>query len=292
MVVKEKILFIVNPVSGTGKREKALKLIKEKLSPNLEAKIVLTKFAGEATEIAIHYHQKGYNKVVAVGGDGTVNEIAKGVVGTNMAMGIIPTGSGNGLARHLHIPMNISKAIEVINGGRITNIDHGTINNTLFFCTSGVGFDALIGNKFAEAGTRGLSTYARTTIREYFAFKPQHYTLDIDGKLYDRDAFMITFANASQYGNNAYIAPQADIADGLLDVVIVKRFPLYRSPRFAYQMFTKKMNRSPFVETFRARRITVTRKEAGYVHFDGEPGKMGAKLQITAIPAALKVIIP
>ncbi|HUW04941.1 MAG TPA: diacylglycerol kinase family protein [Williamwhitmania sp.] len=292
MVVKEKILFVVNPVSGTGKREKALKLIKEKLSPNYDAKIVITKFAGEATEIAIRYHQKGFNKVIAVGGDGTVNEVAKGVSGTNMAMGIIPTGSGNGLARHLHIPMNISKAIEVINRGNVTDIDHGTINDTMFFCTSGVGFDALIGNKFAEAGTRGLTTYAKTTIREYFTFKPQHYTLDIDGKIYERDSFMITFANASQYGNNAYIAPHADIADGLIDVVIVKRFPLYKSPRFAYQMFTKKMNRSPYVETFRAKNITLNRKEAGYVHFDGEPGTMGAMLKIAAVHAALKVIIP
>jgi len=132
MAITEKILFIVNPVSGTGKREKVLKLIKEKLSPKYEAKIVQTKFAGEATEIAIRYHQKGYNKVVAVGGDGTVNEVAKGVIGTSMSMGIIPTGSGNGLARHLRIPMNVAKAIEVINGGNVISIDHGTINDTLF----------------------------------------------------------------------------------------------------------------------------------------------------------------
>ncbi len=292
MVGKEKILIVVNPVSGTGKREKALKLIKERLSSQFEIKVVVTKFAGEATEIVLRYHKMGFHKIVAVGGDGTVNEVAKGVAGTDMAMGIIPTGSGNGLARHLHIPLNIAKAIEVINRGKIASIDHGTINGKLFFCTSGVGFDALIGNKFAEAGTRGLSTYIKTTIREYFAFKPQRYSIDIDGKHYDRDAFMVTFANASQYGNNAYIAPRADITDGLLDVVVVKRFPLIKSPYFAYQMFTKKLDKSRFVETFQAKELTLTRTQAGYVHFDGEPGKMGAQVKVAVVPSALNVIIP
>lgn len=292
MSTKEKILFIVNPVSGTGKREKALALIRSKLSSRFDYKIVTTKFPGEATEIVHTYHKQGFTKVIAVGGDGTVNEVAKAVVGTAIEMGILPTGSGNGLARHLKIPMNITKAIEVINRGNTINIDNGLINDKMFFCTSGVGFDALIGNRFAEAGTRGLYTYAKITIKEYFASKEQQYTLTVNGEKLERSAYMITFANASQYGNNAYIAPKADISDGFMDIVIVRKFPIYVAPIFAIRMFTKCLTGSQYVETIRAKETTLTRKEAGYVHFDGEPGTMGAELKVSICQSSMQMIVP
>jgi len=292
MTTKEKILFIVNPVSGTGKREKALALIRSNLAPHFDYKIVTTKFAGEATEIVNIYHKQGFTKVVAVGGDGTVNEVAKAVVGTAIEMGILPTGSGNGLARHLKIPMNITKAIEVINRGNTINIDNGLINDKMFFCTSGVGFDALIGNRFAEAGTRGLYTYAKITIKEYFRSKEQQYTLTVNGNKLERNAYMITFANASQYGNNAYIAPKADISDGLMDIVIVKKFPLYVAPIFAIRMFTKCLTGSKYIETIRTKEATLSRKEDGYVHFDGEPGTMGAELKVSISHSSMLMIVP
>jgi len=289
---KEKIVFIVNPVSGTGKRDHALNLIRKNLDDRYEYKIVTTKFAGEATEIVNAYHKQGYFKVVAVGGDGTVNEVAKAVAGTAIEMGILPTGSGNGLARHLHIPMNIAKALEVINSAKVINIDNGLINNHVFFCTSGVGFDALIGNRFAEAGTRGLSTYAKITTKEYFAFKEQQYTIIANGKTLERSAFMVTFANASQYGNNAFIAPQADASDGMMDIVIVRKFPIYVAPIFALRMFTKLINGSKYVETIRAKEAILYRKEAGYVHYDGEPGSMGAELKISIVHASVRMMVP
>lgn len=292
MTEKEKILFVVNPVSGTGKREKALELIKSKLLPSFDYKIVTTKFPGEATEIVNAYHKHGFTKVIAVGGDGTVNEVAKAVAGTAIEMGILPTGSGNGLARHLKIPMNITKAIEVINRGKTINIDNGVINDRMFFCTSGVGFDALIGNRFAEASKRGLSTYAKITIKEYFSYKEQQYTLTVNGAKLERSAYMITFANASQYGNNAYIAPKADISDGLMDIVIVRRFPLYAAPLFAIRMFTKSLTGSKYIETIRAKEAILTRKEAGYVHYDGEPTSMGAELKVSLCHSSLLMIVP
>ena len=289
---KEKIVFIVNPVSGTGKRDNALNLIREKLSDRYDYKIVTTKFPGEATEIVNAYHKQGYTKVIAVGGDGTVNEVAKAVAGTALEMGILPTGSGNGLARHLHIPMNITKAIEVINNGNVINIDNGLINNHVFFCTSGVGFDALIGNRFAEASTRGLSTYAKVTIKEYFNYKEQQYTIAVNGQTLERSAFMVTFANASQYGNNAYIAPKADTSDGMMDIVIVRKFPLYIAPIFAIRMFTKLITGSKYVETIRAKEAILYRKEAGYLHYDGEPGSMGAELKVSIVHASVRMMVP
>ena len=188
--------------------------------------------------------------------------------------------------------MNIAKAIEVINRGNTINIDNGVINDKMFFCTSGVGFDALIGNRFAEAGTRGLYTYAKITIKEYFASKEQQYTLTVNGEKLERSAYMITFANASQYGNNAYIAPKADISDGFMDIVIVRKFPIYVAPIFAIRMFTKCLTGSKYVETIRAKETMLTRKEAGYVHFDGEPGTMGAELKVSICQSSMLMIVP
>ena len=258
-----------------------------------DVEIVITKYKGEATEIVRQKLIDNYQYFVAVGGDGTVNEIAKALINTKAILGIIPIGSGNGLARHLQIPLQPEKAIQIINKLKYQAIDCGLINNTPFFCTCGVGFDALIGEKFAQCKGRGLSNYVKTTIFEYFNYKPETYQITIDDeRTIHRPAFLITFANGSQYGNNAYIAPQADISDGKLDMCIMAPFRLYKAPEIGIRLFAKNIDKSSLMHSEKASKIVLERASEGVVHFDGEPCRMGKKLEISLINKGLNVIIP
>jgi YegS/Rv2252/BmrU family lipid kinase len=291
---KHTIPFIINPVSGKGDNEKVVKAIKEHLISDLYKPVVyVTKYAGEGTKIAASWAQKGVKRIVAVGGDGTVNEVASALVHTKTALGIIPTGSGNGLARHLHIPSNIQKALRIISFPNIITIDCGMMNDIPFFCTCGMGFDATIGHKFAIADKRGFVTYFRTTVKEFFNYDANKYKLKIDGnKSFKRTAFLVTVANASQYGNNAYIAPTASIQDGKLNVAILKPFPKARVVDLGIKLFRKTIENSPYLETKNAEKITIKRKKKGEAHYDGEPCNVKRKVKIRVIPKALNVIIP
>lgn len=291
---KEKILFLINPISGTKKKkdlpEKIVQLVDHS---KYDVEIHITKYKGEATELVPHKLVDGFTRFIAVGGDGTVNEIARALVDTNGILGIIPIGSGNGLARHLHIPLDLDNSIKLINNGNFEAIDYGRINEQPFFCTCGVGFDAKIGYSFAHAAKRGFFSYVKITIREFFGYKAKKYSLRIDNsiKLKSR-AFLITFANASQYGNNAYIAPNADIQDGKLDICILSPFRLYRGVGIGYRLFAKTMDKSSLMRTKQAEKVVLKRKKAGVVHFDGEPGVMGKKIVIKVVPKGLKVMLP
>jgi len=291
---KEKILFLINPISGTRHKNHLPEMIKELINSEIfDPEIVITKYKGEATEIVSQKLIENYRYFVAVGGDGTVNEIAKALINSRGIMGIIPVGSGNGLARHLQIPLQPEKAIKLLNRQKYQAIDYGLINNTPFFCTCGVGFDALIGEKFAQCKGRGLSNYVKTTIREYFNYKPETYQITIDNEhTISRKAFLITFANASQYGNNAYIAPKADIRDGKLDICILSPFRLYKAPVIGIRLFAKNMDKSPLMHNERATNILLERAYEGVVHFDGEPCQMGKKLKISLINKGLNIIVP
>lgn len=290
---REPVAFIVNPISGTGSKKAIPDIILKALdSKRFEPEIVYSSCAGNAHRLAADFVANGFGKVIAVGGDGTVNEVASALIGSKATLGVVPVGSGNGLARHLRIPMSPERAIKIINNGRITMADYGTINSLPFFCTSGVGFDAHIGNQFAQMQSRGLFSYARAILREFFSYKPQVYTLNLNGYTTEREAFLITFANASQWGNNAYIAPSADITDGLLDVTIVSPFPKFLSAGLGLRLFRKKIGSSRFVETFRVRNLTVERASEGFVHYDGEPGTMGRQIEIAVKPLGVNIFIP
>lgn len=291
---KEKILFLINPISGTRKKDnipdEILKLID---NTKYEVEIHITRFRGDATEIVPIKMAEGYNRFVAVGGDGTVNEVAKSLVDSEGILGIIPIGSGNGLARHLRIPLNLTKAMKLINEGKVDSIDYGRMNNEPFFCTCGVGFDAHIGNEFAKNKGRGFLTYIKVTIADFFKYKPKKYKIKIDKELKIKSrAFLITVANASQYGNNAYIAPTADIQDGKLDICILSPFRLHRAPGLGIRIFAKKVNKSSLMNTIQATEVVLKRNKAGVVHFDGEPSEMGKKIKIKIVPRGLKVILP
>lgn len=293
-IVKEKILFIINPISGTLNKKKLPGMIEELIDAAIfDFEIVTTRHKGEATEIVSQKLTEKFRYFVAVGGDGTVNEIAKALINTQGIMGIIPVGSGNGLARHLQIPLQPEKAIKVINKIKFQAIDCGLINDTPFFCTCGIGFDALIGEKFAQCKGRGLSNYIKTTIKEYFNYKPELYKITIDHeRVISRKAFLITFANGSQYGNNAYIAPNADISDGKLDICILSPFRLYKAPGIGIRLFAKNIHKSPLMHSEQAQNIILERASDGVVHFDGEPCHMGKILNISLINRGLNVIIP
>lgn len=290
---KQKLAYIVNPISGTADKQAIVDYVKQTVDESkVDLTIHYTTAAGNATEMAAYYASQNYDRVIAVGGDGTVNEVAKGLLHTATTMGIVPTGSGNGLARHLKIPLQHKRAIEVINTGKVIKIDHGVLNDKVFMCTAGVGFDAYIGNQFAIAGKRGFLTYAQLSAKEYFRYKPQNYKITINGKTFGRKALLITFANASQWGNNAYIAPKANLCDGILDMVVLSPFPLITIPLMGLRMFTRQIDQSRYIEVFRIKQASVERENDGYIHFDGEPGMMGSQLNVSIVKQSLNILIP
>ena len=289
----KRIIFVVNPISGTQSKELILSLLDEKIDKaRYTWEVVYTERAGHAVEIAAKAAEEKADVVVAIGGDGTINEIARSLVHTDTALGIIPCGSGNGLARHLHIPMEPKKALEVLNEGCMDVIDYGKINGTDFFCTCGVGFDAFVSLKFAHAGKRGLLTYLEKTLQESLKYQPETYELKTENGVTKYKAFLIACGNASQYGNNAYIAPQATLTDGLLDVTILEPFTVLDVPSLAFQLFNKTIDQNSRIKTFRCRRLCIRRTAPGVVHFDGDPMETDADVNIELIQRGLRVVVP
>lgn len=290
---KKKIIFIVNPISGTQSKELILSLLDERIDKEKYSwSVVYTERAGHAIEIASQAAADKTDIVVAIGGDGTINEIARSLVHTDTALGIIPCGSGNGLARHLHIPMEAKKALDVLNKGTIDVIDYGKINGTAFFCTCGVGFDAFVSLKFANAGKRGLLTYLEKTLLESLKYEPETYELETEDGTSKYKAFLIACGNASQYGNNAYITPQATLTDGLLDVTILEPFTVLDVPSLSFQLFNKTIDQNSRIKTFRCKKLTIHRTKPGVVHFDGDPLQEQQMLNIEIIKKGLHVVVP
>lgn len=291
MTEKKRIVFVVNPISGTQGKKAILKCIDERLDRSLyDFSIVKTEYAGHATQIAANAVQEKVDVVVAIGGDGTINEIARSLVHTDTALGIIPCGSGNGLARHLRIPMEPKAAIDVINQGHELSIDYGKINNILFFCTCGVGFDAFVSLKFADSGKRGLLTYLENTLHESLRYQPETYEIENEEGTVKYKAWLIACGNASQYGNDAYIAPQASLTDGLMDVTIMEPFTVLDVPSLSFQLFNKTIDQNSRVKTMRAKKIKIHRVNDGVMHFDGDPLMAGKELEVEIVPSGLRVI--
>lgn len=286
------IVFIMNPISGTVSKAGIPQKIEEHLDKEqFSYRIEETEYAGHATELARQASEAGADIVVAIGGDGTVNEVGRALVGTKTVLGIIPCGSGNGLARHLMIPMDTVKAIEMLNACEIHDLDYGVINDHVFFCTCGMGFDAFISNKFAEAGKRGLITYVENVLKEGLSYKPETYEIEDETGTKKHKAFLVSAANASQYGNNAYIAPQASMSDGLLDVIIMEPFDVLEAPQISIDMFNKTLDKNSKIKTFKAKRIHIHRKHSGLIHYDGDPTMTDADVDISLCHKGIKVIV-
>lgn len=291
---KKKIVFVINPISGTQGKEQILAWMNEKLDrEKYDMEVVYTEYAGHAVKIAAQKAAEKAFAVVAIGGDGTINEIARSLVHTDTALGIIPCGSGNGLARHLQIPLDPKKAVDIINGGRLEVIDYGKINGIPFFCTCGVGFDAFVSLKFSQAGKRGPLTYLEQTLLESLKYRPEVYELEMDGNASTRyRAFLIACGNASQYGNNAYITPRATLDDGLLDVTILEPFTVLDVPSLSFQLFNKTIDQNSRIKTFQCKSLRIHRSKPGVVHFDGDPMMAGEDIEVSIVQRELKVIVP
>jgi len=288
----KKIRFIINPISGFGNHEIAERIINEHLDiSSFDYEIVYTKAAGHASELCKEAVLQRFDIVAAVGGDGSVNEIGKALIGSETTMAIIPTGSGNGLARHLGIPIDLNKSIELINKLNTKKIDTVAINSDTFIGMAGIGFDAHIADEFSKFGKRGFWTYLKLMFREFYNYKEQDYELNIDGNMMKIKAFMICFANSSQHGNNAEIAPQALIDDGYIDICIIKKFPAYMIPVLIYQLYNKTIERSSCLQTRRCREVTI-KQNSTLVNLDGEPVDLGKELYVKINPLSLEVIVP
>lgn len=290
--MKKKAVFIINLISGTSDKAAIPGLIDQYLDKTqFEYEIAVTQYAGHASEIAAKAKDDGVDVVVAIGGDGTVNEVARAIVHSSTALGIIPCGSGNGLARHLLLPLNVRKAIEVINRCEIRQLDYGIINDYPFFCTCGMGFDAFVSMKFAEAGKRGPITYVENVLREGLKYKPETYTIEDESGTLQYKAFLISCANASQYGNNAYIAPQASMSDGLMDVIIMEPFDVFEAPQISIEMFSKTLDKNSKIKTFRTRHLHIRRDKPGVIHYDGDPVMTGADIDVELKPKGIKIVV-
>ncbi len=288
---RRKILFIINPKSGGKSKASVHNLIEGTIDRDrFDFSVTETLYASHACELTREAVRAGFDAVIAVGGDGTVNEVARELIGTDTALGILPCGSGNGLARHLGIPMNIKKAIEFINNAEAISIDYGKINGTPFFCTCGMGFDAKVSKSFAEGHQRGLIGYITQTLHEYIAYKPDTYEIEDESGAIMSKAFVIACGNAAQYGNNFYITPHASMKDGLLTVTILKPFLAVDIPVIVSQIINNRIDRNSHIKTFSCRQLKIRRSKPGAVHFDGEPYDMGTEIAVEIVPDGLFVL--
>jgi len=290
------IAFIINPVSGSKETQNAKRKLPKLIMQTLDSKqwlpnIVFTERAGHAAKLAYQYARMGFDAVVAVGGDGTVNEVAQGLRGTQTALGILPMGSGNGFARHLNIPIRVNKAIEMLNHSEPISVDYGLANGKLFVSTCGTGFDALIADHFAGSNKRGFATYLQNVLKDVFSYQPQTYHLVGDGIDVTHKAFMITFANANQFGYEAMIAPKASVQDGQMDIMLMSSHAVLGSASLALRLFAGSIDDSHFMDTIRAKEITLERESVAPFHIDGDPVEMEKDIHIKIVPDGLRVLV-
>lgn len=289
---KKTIRFIVNPVSGGASKKAIVRAVDELIDHRkYDCAIWPTRYAGHGAVLATMAAENGIDIVVAIGGDGTVNEVARSLVHTDTALGIVPCGSGNGLARHLQIPLEPRKALQMINQGNSVTIDYGIINGRPFFCTCGMGFDANVSYRFSCSSKRGLQSYLENVITGLAHYKPEAYTIIDKNGQQTYKAFCLALANASQYGNNAYIAPYASLTDGMMDVTVIEPFPVAEAPAMAYRLFSGKFeNGASHIRMFRSVGVKIIREREGVIHCDGDPIKAGREIEVHSVAAGLHVI--
>jgi YegS/Rv2252/BmrU family lipid kinase len=290
MSAGEKWLFVINPNAGRKRGVDLERLISEQADARLSHDIVVWEKADDFSPVTAAIESGKYSHVVAAGGDGTVNRVGSALSGKNLVLGILPAGSGNGLARTLGLHMDPGKALGELRQRNTAIIDAASINGHTFFCTAGVGFDAHIGALFAKSEKRGLRAYVQIVVRELLGYKAREYEVTVDGSSLIEPAFLITAANAGQYGNDFYIAPGASIQDGKLQLVILKPFSIASAPMLLFRILSRKTHLSRSVLTYAGSAMTIRRRDPGVVHFDGEPFYEGRIIEIRVIPSALTVL--
>lgn len=284
-----KYLMIINPASGPDENalETASHAIRLLLQEGHEVTAFVTQKANDAYDRALDPGDA--DVVVVMGGDGTVNEVGRALIGTDTVMGILPNGSGNGLARELHIPMELEAAVQVLLRHEVQRIDTGLVNGKPFLCTCGIGLDAAVSEKFSESKTRGFISYIADTLDLFGQYTAEDYRLTIDGEETETHAYVVTVANASQYGNNAFIAPDASMVDGELDVTVLSEFPNEEGGRVAYQLFSGELTDSKYTRQLRGKKISIQVGKSVIYHIDGDAMEETTSLEVEAVPKSLSV---
>ena len=293
--MKEKILFIVNPISGHHDKSKFPSIVEKLIDKDkYDYTIALTEYGGHAAEMTKKAIEDQYDTIVAVGGDGTINEVATNMLGARQTFAIVPYGSGNGLSRHLHLPLKPDKVItEVINKGVKSQIDTAAMNGVPYISIAGVGFDAIIADVFAKDPKRGIKTYVKLVTKEYLHFQPKRYHLILDDKEeIDCAPLFISFANSNQFGSNAVVSPSASLNDGLLDVCIFKKPNMLQVPYIAERLLTSKIDRTNIVDIHKAKKINVIREQKEIANIDGEAVMMPKDIVVEINPLSLNILLP
>ena len=282
-----KIRFIINPIAGTGKQ----KNIKNYISKNFNNyDIIYTQYSGDAKKITLDAINNKFDIIISVGGDGTLNECVQASVNSNIVLGVIPCGSGNGFAKHIGMSTNPEKAIMQIKNSYVLMVDSCLANDKYFINVSGVGFDAHIANLFSKVKKRGLKQYINLIAKE-LSYKGKEYILKYNKTKKNINAYLIAFANSSQYGNNFNISPDAKIDDGLIDFVVVKSFPKWQIPFFIIKIVRGNIHKSKYVKIIKTNEMEILSKDT-LIHLDGEPYQTSSHLKIKIIPKSLKILIP
>ncbi len=290
--MKKKILFIVNPVAGVKRKDKIPRFINKYLDhAKFNYDVIYTESRGHATEIARKAVLDNFDIVAVAGGDGSVNEVARGLMGSDTALAIIPSGSGNGLARHLGYSINIQSTLEIINAYHVVKIDACKVNDFYFFSLIGIGFDAFVAKVFSREETRGFFTYFWSAIKSIASFEAFEYKLSSEENNYAGKALLINLCNSNQYGYNVKVAPQANLSDGLMDFVVVDNIPKWKVPLIVMQVFTQTHLYSKHVSTFKTKAITIEAKQYMYLQIDGETVPKDKIFKISIIPNALNVLV-
>ena len=292
--MKHKIIFIVNPISGHHNKNHFPNLVDSLIDKNkYDYKIVFTEYINHASELTMKAIEEEYDFVAAVGGDGTINEVAKCLIDKRQTLIIVPYGSGNGLARHLGLPFKVERLItEVINKGTCYKMDTAVMNDIPFISLAGVGFDALIADYFAKYKQRGFMTYARLIAEKYPNYKQKEYTLILDDKeTIECKPLFVTFANSNQFGYNAKISPKASVQDGLLDVCIFKKPNILEVPIMATYFLAEQIDKSNFIDIYKAKKIQVIRKDDDVANIDGEPLPMSKDILVEIKPLSLNILL-
>lgn len=292
---KKKIVFIVNPKAGiTPKSKVVIELLAGNIIPSSRfiPEVLFTEKAGHATELAKTSLNNGAEIIVASGGDGTVNEVAHALVNTDIPMGILPAGSGNGLARCLGISMSYALALRTIIRGNTKLMDVATVNNMIYTSIAGIGFDAYVAQKFSESSIRGMISYMQIILNEFSAYKPVNYTLTIDGQEIERQALMIIFANGDQFGFNTRVAPDARVDDGFLDICVIRKMPVSQLLNVGYHTMRGTLDKTGFAEYFKGREITINNVVDPLMNIDGDAKTITSPVKIGIKPLSLRVIVP
>ena len=289
--MKQSIRFIINPISGVGKKNIIPGLIEKHLDHDtFDYDLIYTEYKMHAKTLAKEASNQGIDIVCAVGGDGSVHEVGTALIGTKTKLAILPAGSGNGLARHLKIPINLKDAVLCINDSNAIAMDTVLVNEKSFLGVGGYGFDAVIAKKFDTHHRRGLFGYIQLILREFFKYNPINATIDIDGKVKTLPVVLLTVANSSQFGNGFTISPNSDVTDGELELVVLKPFTIWSAPSIVYRFFTKRSDNSRFSEIipFKTAKLKLSKQIA---HYDGEPVDVKEVINVSVVPKSLNILI-